>query len=39
MIFIRQDVIQLERFYGRRNRYVLVANFGSSSESLQEPIL
>jgi hypothetical protein len=29
------DVIQLERFYSRRNRYVLVANFGSSPESLQ----
>ena len=24
-----QDVIQLERFYSRRNRLVLVANFGS----------
>ena len=24
-----QDVIQLERFYSRRNRFVLVANFGS----------
>merc|ERR1711899_226087 len=28
------DVIQLERFYSRRNRFVLVANFGSSEVDL-----
>jgi hypothetical protein len=38
-IFSPQDIIQLERFYSRRNRYVLVANFGQLPESLQEPIL
>lgn len=29
-----KDVVQLERFYSRRNRYVLVANFGQNSEAL-----
>ena len=29
-----EDVIQLERFYSRRNRFVLVANFGSSDADL-----
>ena len=28
------DVIQLERFYSRRNRFVLVANFGSNEVDL-----
>ena len=35
LVFSQQDVVQLERFYSRRNRYVLVANFGNSAESLQ----
>ena len=35
VIYFQQDVVQLERFYSRRNRYVLVANFGNSAESLQ----
>ena len=30
-----QDVIQLERFYSRRNRFVLVANFGSTEIDLK----
>jgi hypothetical protein len=29
-----EDVIQLERFYSRRNRFVLVANFGNSEVDL-----
>ncbi len=29
-----KDVIQLERFYSRRNRYVLVANFGPEPQQL-----
>ena len=29
-----QDVIQLERFYSRRNRFVLVANFGNANIDL-----
>jgi len=30
-----KDVVQLERFYSRRNRYVLVANFGSDAQHLE----
>ncbi len=29
------DLVQMERFYSRRNRYLLVANFGSSGAGLQ----
>jgi hypothetical protein len=29
-----KNVIQLERFYSRRNRFVLLANFGQNSETL-----
>ncbi len=30
------DIVQFERFYSRRNRYVLVANFGDAAASLEE---
>ncbi len=29
------DLVQMERFYSRRNRYLLMANFGSSATDLQ----
>ena len=30
------DIVQFERFYNRRNRYILIANFGPETSSLEE---
>ena len=29
-----KSIFQLERFYSRRNRYIIVANFGTTATSL-----